>query len=50
VDLNDRIPEADQATYELMSVGGMNTRGQMGITARRRSDSETVVLLLTPTK
>jgi uncharacterized membrane protein len=50
VDLNDRIPEADQATYELMSVGGMNTRGQMGITAMRRSDSETVVLLLTPTK
>jgi hypothetical protein len=50
VDLNDRIPDADKATYELMAVGGMNSRGQLGITAKRRADSETVVLLLTPTK
>lgn len=48
VDLNDRISEADRAVYELASVGGINASGQLGVTARRRADSATVVLLLTP--
>lgn len=47
-DLNDLIPEADQALYELISVGGINSDGKLGVTAKRRADSTTVILLLTP--
>lgn len=48
VDLNDRISEADRSLYELMSVGGINATGKLAVTAKRRADSATVVLLLTP--
>lgn len=48
VDLNDRISEGDRLVYELMLVGGISPNGQLAVTARRRADSATVVLLLTP--
>lgn len=48
VDLNDRISEVDRSVYELTLVGGINASGQLAVTARRRADSATVVLLLTP--
>ena len=48
VNMNDRISENDRTRYELVTVGGANSTGQLVVTAKRRSDSMMVPLLLTP--